>query len=90
MSRRLGKKHYDYIGDDGINALKHTKSYRNPKVRLFDMYRVKVLLTETYMRDLYWSPQQRCRQGISKDLKPSKMKLYQKLGRYFDRSHTGK
>lgn len=90
MSRRLGKGHRHYVGNEGIVRLKRDKCIRKPTVRLFDMYIVQILLTETSLRDKYRSPQDDYRENFVKRLKPSKIKLYEKLGRYYDRSHTGK
>ncbi len=92
MSRKLGKKHFQYVGNEGLERLKHDKSHWNPKRRLWDTYMVQILLTHTYLRDVYWNPQ--CgvanRKGILKTLTPAKQKRYDKLERYYDRSGTGR
>lgn len=90
MCNRLGKKHRQYAGTEGLERLKKECLIRNPKVKLFDTYRVQILLTVTGVMDVYWNPQQKCKSGISKRLTNSKMRHYQKLDRYWLTSMSGK
>lgn len=90
MCNRLGKKHRQYVGTEGLERLKKECLIRNPKVKLFDTYRVQILLTVTGVMDVYWNPQQKCKSGISKRLTNSKMRHYQKLDRYWFTSMSGK
>ncbi len=92
MSRKLGKKHFQYVGTEGLERLKREKSHWNPKRRLWDTYMVQSLLTHTWLRDVYWNPQ--CgvasSKGILKRLTPAKQKHYAKLERYYDRAGNGR
>lgn len=92
MSIKLGKKHVQYVDSTGLDRLKQERSHWNPKRRLWDTYCVQILLTQTALRDVHWNPQ--CGAACSKDtlkpLTPSKQRHYDKLERYYDRSHTGK
>lgn len=90
MCNRLGKKHRRYVGTEGLERLKKERSIRNPKVRLFDTYRVQILLTIAGVMDAYWTPQQNCKSGLSKRLTNSKTRHYQKLDRYWFMSISGK
>ena len=90
MCNRLGKKHRQYVGTEGLERLKKECLIRNPKVKLFDTYRVQILLAVTEVMDRYWNPQQNCKSGISKRLTNSKMRHYQKLDRYWSISTSGK
>lgn len=90
MCRRLGKKHFQYVGTEGIEQLKADKSHWNPKRRLFDTYMVQILLAHTNLRDVFWNPQNKSPKGISKGLTRSKAALYAKLQRYYDRAGNGK
>jgi hypothetical protein len=86
MSRRLGKKHFQYVGTEGLERQKHERMERAPWRRLCDSYRVRLLNDQTYLRDVFWNPQNNNKEGILKRLKPRKQKLYDKLDRYFDRT----
>lgn len=44
MCIRLGKKHSQYVGTDGLERLKRDKTIRNPSRRLWDTYRVQILM----------------------------------------------
>lgn len=90
MCNRLGKKHRQYVGTDGLLRLKQDKCERNPKRRLWDTYLVQILLTHTNLRDVLWNPQHACEKGISKKLTPAKQKFYNKLERYDNRARNGK
>lgn len=90
MSIRLGKKHPQYVGTDGLYRLKRDKSHRNPKRRLWDTYKVQILLTSTSLRDVLWNPQCNNPEGIYKRLKPSKAAFYAKLDKYQNRADTGR
>lgn len=90
MSTRLGKKHRQYVGTDGLQKLKQDKCTRNPKRRLWDTYLVQILLTHTNLRDVLWNPQNNTAEGVSKRLTPAKQKLYDKLERYDNRARNGK
>ena len=90
MCRRLGKKHSQYVGTEGLEKLKADKSHWNPKRRLFDTYMVQILLTHTNLRDVFWNPQCNNPKGISKGLTRRKASLYDKLQRYYDRAGNGK
>lgn len=90
MCTRLGKKHSQYVGSDGLERLKRDKTARNPKRRLWDTYRVQILLTSTALRDVLWCPQCNDPKGVSKRLKPSKTALYAKLDKYQNRTDTGR
>lgn len=90
MCRRLGKKHSQYVGTEGLEQLKADKSHWNPKRRLFDTYMVQILLTHTNLRDVFWNPQCNNKKGISKRLTRRKASLYDKLQRYYDRAGNGK
>jgi len=92
MCTKLGKKHFQYVGTEGLERLKREKSHWNPKRRLWDTYMVQNLLTHTCLRDVYWNPQcgVACSKGILKTLTPTKQRHYAKLERYYDRASTGK
>jgi len=90
MSRKLGKKHPQYVGTDGIERLKRDKSERNPKRRLFDTYMVQMLLTHTYLRDKFWCPQNCNKLGVIKRNTPTKRRFHNKLERYYDRAGSGR
>ncbi|MCY1282875.1 hypothetical protein D9M68_18480 [compost metagenome] len=89
MCIRLGKKHFQYVGTDGLNKLKYEKDKRTGRP-LDQMYRVRLLNAHTCLRDVYFNPQNNCSEGINKRLTPAKQKLYDKLDKYFDRTSTGK
>lgn len=90
MSRRLGKKHWQYIGNEGLELQKREPTVLNPKRMVADLYRVKLLNYHTFLRDVYWNPQQDLREGLAKRLKPSKQKFYDKLERYWHRTGNGR
>lgn len=90
MCRRLGKKHPDYIGPEGLERQKHERSHWNPKRRLSDTYMVRILNDHTFLRDTFWNPQCNNPKGISKGLTRRKASLYDKLQRYYDRAGNGK
>lgn len=90
MCNRLGKKHHQYVGAEGLERLKKESLICNPKVKLFDTYSVQILLAVTEVMDAYWNPQQNCKSGVSKRLTNSKMRHYQKLDRYWFISMSGK
>ena len=90
MCIRLGKKHSQYVGTDGLDRLKRDKTIRNPKRRLWDTYKVQILLASTSLRDVLWNPQCNNSEGISKRLKPSKAAFYAKLDKYQSRADTGR
>jgi len=90
MSRKLGKKHRQYIGPEGLERQKHEKSHWNPKRRLSDTYMVRILNDHTFLRDVFWNPQNNDRTGNGKVLTPRKAALYSKLEKYYDRAHNGK
>ncbi|MNN34142.1 hypothetical protein D3C81_1479350 [compost metagenome] len=90
MCRRLGKKHHQYVGPEGLERQKYEKSHWNPKRRLCDTYMVRILNDHTFLRDVFWNPQCNDPQGISKPLTRRKAKLYAKLENYYDRAATGK
>lgn len=92
MSRKLGKKHPQYVGTKGLERLKRERYYWNHKRRLWDTYIVQNLLTHNSLRDVYWNPQcgVACPKGIFKTLTPAKQKRYAKLERYYYRASTGR
>lgn len=90
MCIRLGKKHRNYVGTEGLDRLKRDKTQRNPKRRLWDTYKVQLLLTSTNLRDVLWNPQCNDPAGIAKRLKSSKAALYAKLDKYQSRTDTGR
>lgn len=90
MCNKLGKKHFQYVGTDGLDRLKKDKSHWNPQRRLWDTYRVQLLLAQTDLRDVYWNPQHSCRTGIEKQLTRTKSAHYAKLEKYYERTGTGK
>lgn len=90
MCNRLGKKHHQYVGTEGLERLKKERLIRNPKVKMFDTYGVQILLAVTEVMAVYWNPQQNCKSGVSKRLTNSKMRHYQKLDRYWSISTSGK
>jgi len=90
MSRRLGKKHFQYVGTEGLERLKQDKSHWNPKRSLWDTYKVQILLTHTNLRDKFWCPQNCNKLGIIKRNTPAKRKLHNKLERYYDRAGNGR
>ena len=85
MCTRLGKRHRNFVGSEGLNRLKTERSSRNPKVCKFDTYMVQNLLTVTCLRDVYWNPQSNCKKGLAKRIKRSKQALYDKLEKYGNR-----
>ncbi|QTH80482.1 hypothetical protein PA10_00284 [Pseudomonas phage pPa_SNUABM_DT01] len=90
MCKRLGKKHFQYVGTDGLDKLKQDKSHWNPKRRLWDTYRVQILLAHTNLRDVYWNPQHKTPAGIEKKLTRAKAAYYAKLEKYYERTGNGK
>lgn len=66
MCTRLGKKHHQYVGTEGLQKLKKDRTHPNPKRRLIDTYRVRLLLEHTYLRDVFWNPQNDNLKGIGK------------------------
>lgn len=89
MCIRLGKKHFQYVGSDGLKRQKYEKDTRTGRP-LDTMYRVRLLNAHTCLRDVYWNPQNNAPEGINKRLTPAKQKLYDKLDKYFDRTSSGK
>lgn len=90
MCQRLGKKHRQYIGPEGLERQKREKSHWNPKRRLSDTYMVRILNDHTFLRDVFWNPQNNDRNGICKPLTRHKASLYAKLEKYYKRSSTGR
>lgn len=90
MSRKLGKKHHQYVGTEGLERLKRDKCSRNPKRSLWDTYMVQILLTHTNLRDKFWCPQNCNKLGIIKRNTPAKRKFHNKLERYYDRAGSGR
>lgn len=90
MCRRLGKKHFQYVGTEGLERQKHEKMHRAPHRSLCDSYMVCILNDHTNLRDVLWNPQHRSPQGISTRITKRKKKLYGKLQQYYDRASTGK
>lgn len=90
MCIRLGKKHSQYVGTDGLERLKRDKTIRNPSRRLWDTYRVQILLATTSLRDVLWNPQCNNPEGFSKRLKSSKAAFYAKLEKYYERTGNGR
>lgn len=90
MSRRLGKKHFQYVDGSGRERQKHERMILAPWRRLCDSYRVRLLNDHCYLRDVFWNPQNNNSEGILKKLTPRKQKLYDKLEKYFDRTGSGK
>lgn len=94
MCRKLGKKHWQYISseavrfDDPQEEAKYNKDRLGRPVK--NLYRVKLLLEHTFLRDVYWNPQCNHRSGIGARLTPAKQKHYDKLDRYFDRTTDGR
>ena len=86
MCQKLGKKHHQYVGSEGLERQKKERSIRNPKTPVARLYRVRLLNDCTYLRDKYWNPQCNNPLGIQKKLKPSKAALYAKLEKYLDRA----
>ncbi len=90
MCRRLGKKHFQYVGTEGLERLKHKKMIRAPHRSLCDSYMVCILNDHTNLRDVFWNPQCNHPKGIEAGLTPRKMKLYAKLETYYRRASTGR
>jgi len=90
MCTRLGKKHHQYVGTEGLQKLKKDRTHLNPKRRLIDTYRVRLLLEHTYLRDVFWNPQNDNLKGIGKTLSRRKMSHYIKLEKYFGRTGNGR
>lgn len=86
MCRRLGKKHRQYVGTDGLTKMKHERMIRAPHRALIDSYRVCILLDHTNLRDIYWNPQHNSKEGISKRLTKRKASFYAKLEKYYGRT----
>lgn len=90
MCRRLGKKHFQYVGTEGLERLKHEKMIRAPHRSLCDSYMVCILNDHTNLRDVFWNPQCNHPAGIEARLTPRKVKLYNKLQSYYSRASTGR
>jgi hypothetical protein len=90
MCTRLGKKHWQYVGQEGIERQKQEKSHWNPKRRLSDTYMVRILNDHCYLRDVYWNPQNNVPEGISKRLTNRKKAHYAKLEKYYSRASSGR
>lgn len=86
MCNRLGKKHRQYVGTDGLTKMKHQRMLRAPHRALIDSYRVRILNDHTSLRDIYWNPQHVSEEGVSKRLTKRKAKHYAKLEKYYDRT----
>lgn len=86
MCRRLGKKHFQFVGTEGIERRKKERMIRAPHRFLCDSYRVHILDDHTNLRDVFWNPQCNHPKGIEAGLTPRKMKLYAKLERYYNRT----
>lgn len=92
MSRKLGRKHSQYIDAAKAAAEQHAHKDRLGRP-VTGLYRVKLLGEHTFLRDVYWNPQvpnRQCDKGISKALTARKHKHYAKLQRYFERTSTGR
>lgn len=91
MCRRLGKKHHQYVGGEGLRRQRYEKSIWSGRP-LASTYTVRILNDHCYLRDVFWNPQHDVvdSQGVFKRLTPRKQKLYIKLERYYDRSFNGK
>ena len=87
MCRRLGKKHFQYVGSEGLERQKKERMIRAPWRRLCDSYRVRLLNDHCYLRDVFWNPQNNNPEGVLKQLTPRKQKLYDKLEKYFERTN---
>lgn len=90
MCRRLGKKHFQYVGTEGLEQQKKERMIRAPHRFLCDSYMVCILNDHTNLREKLWNPQNNNPQGIAKPLRHSKQKHYAKLLRFYDRASTGK
>lgn len=90
MCRRLGKKHFQYVGSEGLERQKHEKMIRAPHRRLCDSYMVCILNDHTYLRDVFWNPQNNNPAGIQKKLTRRKAELYLKLEKYYARAGSGR
>lgn len=90
MCTKLGKKHFQFVGTEGLERQKKEKMIRAPHRRLCDSYRVRLLNDHTNLRDKFWNPQNNNAEGICKKLTRSKQALYDKLELYFDRTEYGK
>lgn len=92
MSRKLGRKHRQYI--DTAASYKEQQDRKDRLGRsVTHLYRVKLLGEHTLLRDVYWNPQVPCAQcdkGLAKVLTPRKQKHYAKLERYYTRTSTGR
>lgn len=87
MCNRLGKKHFQYVGTEGLERQKKERMIRAPWRSLADSYRVRLLNAQTNLRDVFWNPQNNNREGILKRLTPTKQKFYDKLEKYFERTN---
>jgi hypothetical protein len=90
MCRRLGKKHFQYVGPEGLESQKHERMLRAPHRRLCDSYMVCILNDHTNLREVFWNSQHDSPLGVSTRLTERKQKLYEKLQRYYDRASTGR
>lgn len=93
MCRKLGKKHWQYIPTQKVEFSdpKEDKDYNKDRLGrpVSRLYRVKLLLEQTFLRDVLWNPQHHSVLGISTKLTASKQKHYDKLDKYFDRTTRG-
>lgn len=90
MCNRLGKKHFQYVGTEGLERQKKERMIRAPWRFLCDSYMVCISNDHTNLRDKFWNPQNNNFQGLAKRMRPSKLKLYAKLERYYNRAGNGK
>lgn len=90
MCRRLGKKHPQHVGTEGLERQKKERMIRAPHRFLCDSYMVCILNDHTNLREKLWCSQNANYAGLGKRMRPSKAKLYAKLERYYDRAGNGK
>lgn len=91
MCRRLGKKHPQFVGTEGLERQKHEKMIRAPHRSLCDSYMVCILNDHTNLREKLWPSQHtRKKNSVENRLTPSKRRYYAKLEHYYARSANGK